>query len=231
MEEEKSILTVALDKETSERLRPLLARTTFTVQAVEQASEAAVLARHQKYDLVICRYPLPDMKLREFVATIHQDGSLSAEASLMLLTIPEMESEARSGITDGGRFLVFSGQESLGTLDRGAAHLLGVAPRHSPRIGTSLRVQFQDRPEVFEGWVVNLSVSGMLIKDAPMLPIGTECVFEFKLPNGEKIRGLGEVVRHAQPRRERVAGFAVRFKNFDPKCRETLAAWCDSERR
>ena len=146
MEEEKSILTVALDKETSERLKPLLGRTTFTVQAVEQASEASALARRHKYDLVICRYPLPDMKLREFAASIHLDGSQSADASMMLLTIPEMESEARSGMS-GGKFLVFSGQESLGTLDRGAAHLLDVAPRHSPRIGTSLRVNFQDRPD------------------------------------------------------------------------------------
>jgi CheY-like chemotaxis protein len=230
LEEKKSILTVALDKETSQRMAPLLGRTTFTVQSVEQAHDGIALAERQQFHLVICRYPLPDMTLRSFVASIHGEGSLSTEASLMLLTIPEMESEARAGI-QGERILVFSGQEPLGTLDRGAAHLLQVAPRHSPRIGTSLRVKFEGRPEVFAGWVVNLSVSGMLIKDAPMLPIGTECVFEFKLPNGETIRGLGEVVRHSLPRKERVAGFALRFKGFDPNCREALDAWCVSERR
>ena len=230
MEEKKSILTVALDKETSQRMAPLLGRSNFTVQTAGQAEEATDLARRHRFHLVICRYPLPDMTLRAFVASIHSEASQSAEASLMLLTIPEMESEARAGI-QGERILVFSGQETLGTLDRGAAHLLQVAPRHSPRIGTSLRVKFEGRAEVFDGWVVNLSVSGMLIKDAPMLPIGTECVFEFKLPNGELIRGFGEVVRHSVPRRERVAGFAVRFKGFDPNCREALAAWCESGRR
>ena len=76
---------------------------------------------------------------------------------------------------------------------------------------------------------MNLSRTGMLVTDAPMLPVGALCIFDFKLPNGENVRGTAEVVRHAKPRRERVTGFALHFIKFEPGCDEALQAWCDSE--
>jgi hypothetical protein len=69
----------------------------------------------------------------------------------------------------------------------------------------------------------------MLVTDAPMLPVGALCVFDFKLPNGEIVRGTAEVVRHAKPRRERFTGFALHFVNFEPGCHEVLLGWCDTE--
>ena len=227
-EEKKSILTVALDDETFERIAPLLKRRSLSVRTVGQGSEAESLAKRTRYNLVICRYPLPDMKLREFVASIRSESSASKNTSLMLLTIPEMATEARSGVR-GGPFLVFSGQEPLGTLGQGAAHLLQVAPRYAPRIPTRLEASLEDGSETYDGWVANLSRTGMLVTDAPMLPVGALCVFDFKLPNGEIVRGTAEVVRHAKPRRERVTGFAVHFVSFEPGCFEVLQAWCDAE--
>ena len=228
MEEKKSILTVALDEETFERIAPLLKRRSLSVRAVGQGSEAEVLAKRQRYHLVICRYPLPDMKIREFVASMRSESSASKSASLLLLTIPEMATEARSGVR-GGPFLVFSGQEPLGTLGQGAAHLLKVAPRYAPRIPTQLQASLEDGTETYDGWVANLSRTGMLVTDAPMLPVGALCVFDFKLPNGEIVRGTAEVVRHAKPRRERFTGFALHFVDFEPGCHEVLLEWCDTE--
>ena len=146
----------------------------------------------------------------------------------MLLTIPEMATEARSGV-QGGPFLVFSGQEPLGTLGQGAAHLLKVAPRYAPRIPTRLKTSLEDGTEGYQGWVVNLSRTGMLVTDAPMLPVGALCIFDFKLPNGDIVRGTAEVVRHTKPRRERVTGFALHFIKFEPGCDEALQLWCDGE--
>jgi CheY-like chemotaxis protein len=228
VEEKKSILTVALDDETFERISPLLKRRSLSVQAIRQAGDAAVAARQKHFHLVICRYPLPDMKLREFVASIRNSVSQSKTASLLLLTIPEMAHEARSGV-EGGPFLVFSGQESLGTLGQGAAHLLQVAPRYAPRIPTRFKTSLEDGSESYKGWVVNLSRTGMLVTDAPMLPVGALCYFDFTLPNGESVRGTGEVVRHAKPRRERITGFGLHFVKFDPGCHESLLTWCDAE--
>jgi len=186
------------------------------------------LAHRDRFHLVISRYPLPDMKLREFVTAIRADGSASKSTSLMLLTIPEMATEARDGV-QGGPFLVFSGQEPLGSLGQGAAHLLQVAPRYAPRIPARLRANLKDDAESFKGWIVNLSRSGMLVKETPMLPVGAVCYFEFTLPSGESIRGQAEVVRHAKPRRERVMGFAMRFIEFEPGSSDALMAWCDDE--
>jgi CheY-like chemotaxis protein len=228
VEENKSILTVALDDETADRIAPLLKRQGLVVRSLNQAADAVKLAHRERIHLLISRYPLPDMKLREFVTAIRADGSASKSASLMLLTIPEMATEARHGV-QGGPFLVFSGQEPLGSLGQGAAHLLQVAPRYAPRISARLRANLKDDAESFKGWIVNLSRSGMLVKETPMLSVGAVCFFEFTLPSGESIRGQAEVVRHAKPRRERVTGFAMRFIEFEPGCSDSLMAWCDDE--
>jgi len=228
VEKHKTILTVALDDETAGRIAPLLQRQGLGVRSMDQAVDALKLAHRESFQLVICRYPLPDMKLREFVTAVRADGSASKSTSLLLLTIPEMATEARRGV-QGGPFLVFSGQEPLGLLGQGAAHLLEVAPRYAPRITARLRANLKDDAESFKGWIVNLSRSGMLLKEIPMVPVGAVCFFDFTLPNGESIRGQAEVVRHAKPRRERVTGFGMRFIDFEPGCSEALTAWCDSE--
>lgn len=228
MDQAKRILTVALDSETVERIGPVLKRSNLSVEAVEQAKDAATLAVGRSFHLVICRYPLPDLKLREFVAAVRTSGSASREASLLLLTIPEMMTEAKSGV-ESGAFLVFSGQENLGAIGQGAAHLLQVAPRFAPRITARVRVRIDDE-ESFQGWVVNLSVTGMLVTDSPMMPVGSNCVFDFTLPTGESIRGTGMVARHAAPRREKVTGFAIRFVDFEEGCRQSLEEWCRAGR-
>ncbi len=228
VEEHKTILTVALDDETGKRISPLLRRQGLVVRSLDQAADALKLAHRECFQLVICRYPLPDMKLREFVTAVRANGSASMSTSLLLLTIPEMATEARHGV-EGGPFLVYSGQEPLGSLGQGAAHLLQLAPRYAPRISARLRANLKDDAESFKGWIVNLSRSGMLLKEIPMLPVGAVCFFDFTLPNGEAIRGQAEVVRHAKPRRERVTGFAMRFVEFEPGCSDALMKWCDSE--
>jgi CheY-like chemotaxis protein len=226
VDDAKRILAVALDRETTGRIGPVLKRSNLTIDSVDQAAEAATRAIRERYHLVICRYPLPDLKLREFVAAIHGANSSSKDVSLLLLTIPEMVTEAQAG-AEGGPFLVFSKQEHAGVIGQGAAHLLQVAPRFSPRISARIRVRIEDE-QAFKGWVVNLSKTGMLVTDTPMLSIGSDCVFDFTLPDGESVRGSGVVVRHAAPRREKVTGFAVRFIDFEASCREALESWCDS---
>ena len=83
-EDKKSILTVALDEETFERIAPLLKRRSLSVRTAGQGSEAESLAKRKRYHLVICRYPLPDMKLREFVASIRSESSASKATSPLI---------------------------------------------------------------------------------------------------------------------------------------------------
>lgn len=225
MGEPKRILAVALDHQTLERVGPLLARNELALELLEHASEAARRVVKERFDLVICRYPLPDLKLRELVAAIRGRHSASRRSSLMLLTIPEMMAEAANGVA-GGPFLVLSGEEPPSAIGDGAAKLLEVAPRHAPRIKARLRVSVDETRDPFVGWVVNLSTSGMLVADAPMLPVGGRCLFEFTLPSGEPVRGGAVVVRHAAPRREKVTGFALRFLEFEADGREILERWC-----
>jgi hypothetical protein len=84
-----------------------------------------------------------------------------------------------------------------------------------------------DDDENFRGQVVNLSMTGMLVTESPMMPVGRRCSFDFLLPNGKAVRGSGVVARHAAPRREKVTGFAIRFVDFEEGCRESLESWCE----
>ena len=137
-EEKKSILTVALDEETFERIAPLLKRRSLSVRSSGQGSEAETLAKRKRYHLVICRYPLPDMKLREFVASVRSESSASRTTSLMLLTIPEMATEAQSGVR-GGPFLVFSGQEPDKELSKQVAAALTKSRTSNDRLLNTIK--------------------------------------------------------------------------------------------
>jgi uncharacterized protein (TIGR02266 family) len=213
-------------RETLRELVPILEREPVEVEICETAEEAARRSTRERFQLVICGYPLPDWRLRDFVTALRVSGGASRDASLVMMTESRLIGEARAAI-DRGSCLMFSGDDRAAAIAQGAAELLQVAPRHAPRIATQLRVRVRDAEETFAGWVVNLSRTGMLVTDSPMMSVGARCTFEFTLPNGDTVRGSAVVVRHAAPRREKVTGFALRFVEFEGEGRSALEHWCE----
>ncbi len=228
MTDRTRVLAVAVNRDGLQKLVPVLARDPVEVEICETADEAARRSRRERFKLVICGYPLPDWRLRDFVAALRTPGGASRDASLLLVTESRLMGEAGTAV-DSGSYLVYSRDDRAAAIAEGAAELLQVAPRHAPRIGTRLRVRVRDAEETFAGWVVNLSRTGMLVTDSPMMSVGMQCTFEFTLPNGDAVRGTAVVVRHAAPRREKVTGFALRFVSFEADGRSALEHWCETD--
>jgi CheY-like chemotaxis protein len=220
----QSALAVGLDAETTQRMLALLSGRGIAVDFVSQGLEAVQRATLQRFDLVTCAYPLPDMVLREFSGAMRHSSSASRDAALLVLTLPEMRAEAHLALS-GGRSLVMSRRDPRPVMVEAVRHLLQVEPRRRLEATATLRVDRGGTPAKVAARLVNVSRSGMLIRHQEPPGIGTRCDFELLLADrDESVRGCGEVVRHSSPTRERVLGFALRFLSLEEGSRQLLDA-------
>lgn len=216
------VLVVALDDEVSERIAPILRRRDLAVERVASGREAAQRCVASSYDLVVCRYPLPDTVVRSLMEVVRGAGSPCRDTPILALTIPEMRVEAKIQL-ERGPFRVLSQQERTDVLHEAVAQLLALAPRRSPRVGARLRVDLGSGAGELEGRVVNLSSTGALVDGIETLPVGSRCHFELALPDGSSaISGEAQVVRQSRPSLERVRGVAISFLRFEGDGRERL---------
>lgn len=221
---QKHVLTVALDKDASGRIEPILRRRELVVERATLGAEACSRCAARRFDLVLVRYPLPDIMMRTLVDELRAGGSPSRDAPLLILTIPDMQVEAKLQV-EGGPFRVLSQRERPEMLHEAVAQLLALAPRRAPRIVTRLRLDLAEGIDEREARVVNVSASGMLVDGAGLVPVATRCSFEFSLDRESRpIRGRADVVRHTRPGREKVRGFAVAFNDFEGEGAQQLAA-------
>ena len=96
------------------------------------------------------------------------------------------------------------------------AEALGVALRASTRVLVNLHVGVDDSRSTRVYETENLSKSGMLLRTGHPLAVGTEFAFDICLPQtGGALQGLGSVVRHTEPDREKLLGMGIRFESLD----------------
>jgi DNA-binding NarL/FixJ family response regulator len=222
----RAALTVALDRDSGSRLTPLLRVPGLRVDGVAMATEAVQCARTTAYEIVVCAFPLPDMILGAFCRAIRGSGSQSRDAAMLVLTLPEMRTEASRGLPRG-RALVCARRDPPPVLAECVRHLLQVAPRRQSRAEVELDLASQRGR--LSGRVVNISASGMLV-DSPSSPaLRADGRFRLRLGDGcEPLRGSGQVVRYSSPRHEGVNGFALRFSGFAPGDHDRLCSYLGS---
>jgi CheY-like chemotaxis protein len=221
MDMEPVALLVGLDGSTAARLEPVLHLLELSGEASPTGGAAVQEISHRRLRLAVCQYPLPDMTMAELVRNLRRKGAPCRDTPLLVLTLPDLQEEARLQVSRGP-FRVGSLQEPVSALRALSTQLLRLAPRRLVEASARLAPDGGGHGEV-EGRVVNLSLSGMLLAIPTMLPVQTQCRFDLRLSQ-DTVSGTAEVVRHARPRRERVAGFAVRFLSLDPPGLETLRA-------
>jgi len=196
---------------------PLLRRSNFTIRRTGADVGCVELVQESPFTLVVIEYPVAGLSLDEFVKEIRAPSSASRRAGLMVIAddeeAPSLERLVGMGIN---RLIRRShvGSEFLMAL----ADLVTIERREPLRTVLRLQVQASTSSNTILAQTENLSASGMLVRGSTRhFPVGSEIEFQLALPDQqEPIKGRGEIVRHAQRRKERIEGFGVRFTSLSP---------------
>lgn len=217
------LLAVALDGETAGRLRSASTVEARGMERCHSAVAALERAGDERFDVIACRYPLPDLLMREFVTRLRAEDSASHAAPLILFAIPEMMTEARRAVQRGPSCAV-SREAPVGVLDTAVVAMLRAA-RPTSRGTVHVWIESPHAPHEVSGDVLHVSSSDLLVGSDQHLPIASRGRFALRLDHVPvEVRGECEVVREVRPTRGAAAGFALRMLQFEDDGGQHLAA-------
>lgn len=207
----RQVLAAAECPETVGRLEELLLSTSqVALERVDNGVDALARATRQDFELIMTEFPLVDLDMGHFLARLRAPGSTSRGSHVVVLTgsIDRQEIESLGPELLAGVEFCTNTREVLRAVTRNL--------RLSDRLRTELRVAVVGTTEHHQGTQLakthDISASGMLLYAEPLLPVGTVAPIAIELSSDKPpIRGGAEVVRHADPARENVAGMAMRF--------------------
>jgi uncharacterized protein (TIGR02266 family) len=207
------VLVVGLERSHYKELLPLLSRALLSVDRMSTGESAADLASRVVLDLVVIRYPLPDMSIGSFMQQLHQAGSPCEKTPIIVVADDARLGELASLLPGGANQAVSVNQPAK--LVAQAAVVLKLAPRADIRIAVRLEVKLDGGPTLIICQSENISEKGMLLKTDTRFPVGTKVRFDFTLP-GEQLscQGEAEVVRHAEPTVEGLSGMGLKVAWF-----------------
>lgn len=210
----RNVLVIGVNPDEFDRVTPFLGRDAFEVDRFPSASGALELTTRVSFEVLLVRFPLPDMDLYDYLQAVRQEGSPCQRASILLLTQSDKAEEAESFIGRGANRVVKL-EDTNGKIQAVISSLLNVAPRKAARFLARLEIKLGGAKDMILCQTENLSASGMLIKTDKRYDTGTRINFEFTLPEDQRpIVGIAEIVRHTMIGRDKVGGIGVRFLSF-----------------
>lgn len=210
----RNVLAVGVNTVEFDRLLPFLDRETFDVDRFPSARGALELISKVPFEMLLVRYPLPDMDTDSFLRLVRQEGSACLRSSLLVLTHAEQEDEARRFIGLGANRTI-NLEASEQEIQSSISSVLNVAPRKAARFLARLEIRIGGAKDMVLCQTENFSATGLLIRTDRKWDIGTRIEFEFSIPNDARpVRGVAEVVRHTVGGRDTVAGVGMRFLSF-----------------
>ena len=224
----RNVLAVGVSPAEFDRMVPFLARESFDVDRFPSASGALELTSQVPFEMLLVRYPLPDMQLETFLHEVRRPESPCLRASLLILTTGSLEVEARRFIGMGANRTV-NLEASAAEIQESVSSVLHVAPRKAARFLARLEIKIGGAKDMMICQTENLSASGMLIRTDQRYEKGTQVDFEFQLPNDSRpVRGKAEVVRHTKADRDSVGGIGMRFISFAGDSQHRFEQFCRS---
>ena len=221
----KNVLLVGVDRDTVERVVPLLKRREIDILSAPSSPVVLNLLRDTPFDLLVVRYPLERPGLEELLRQVRGDVSFCRNAGIILVADEERVDEAMA-YEGSGVNRVIANRWTGAHLWQALADLLHVAPRIAVRVLAHLDIQLGRDHEEDLARSVNLSASGVLLESPSDIRPGTMVRMTFRLPRELRpVSGGGEVVRRSDPDREGVRGFAVRFLNLEDDGARRLESW------
>lgn len=214
MKNRRNVLVIGVDPEEFGRVAPFLARDAFDIDRFPSGSGALELISCVKIEVLLVRYPLPDMDLGVFLQAARQPESQCQSSPILLLAETGDSGEAESYIGRGANRVLdleAAEEELQGTISA----LLEVAPRKDARFLARMEIKLGGAKDMILCQTENLSASGMLIRTERRYEKGTKIDFEFSLPDDPRpIVGVAETMRHTMVGRDQVGGIGVRFLSF-----------------
>ncbi len=227
----RHVLLIGALKGSLARVAPMLQRAEFDVHAVEPSEFVLDLVLGTNFELLIVGYPIPEVDVNELLRTVRNTDSVSRRAGLLLLAEPGFL-EAAQGLVALGANRAVSLDWSASRLWQAVGDLLNVAPRVTMRalVYADVEAAITGDRSLFQ--TVNVSMSGMLLRGTETFSPGSNFDFVFCLPGEPRpIEGSGEVVRRAEPGREGVQGFGVRFVHLRDDARYRLERFISNRAR
>ncbi len=208
------VLVAGVPRSSFEELAPVLDRHKLTVVQAPSAEDAMMFAHSERVELVVLAIEPTTMSLEKVIRTIRAASSASKKASLLVLSKPGNEDEARQFIGRGVN-RVMLGIDHPKLIAQGVADLLAIASRTTLRLTTQLFIRFADGSEESLGAVINLSASGLLLETDADLEPGQHVVLSIDIDGqDEPVSAKAEITRKADPNRDGVEGVGVRFLTF-----------------
>jgi response regulator RpfG family c-di-GMP phosphodiesterase len=215
MSKRRNVLVIGVSPDEFGRVAPFLARDAFDVDRFPSGTGALELTAQVSIEVLLVRYPLPDMDLGVFLQSVRRPDSKCLSSPILILADTGSAAEAGSYIGRGANRMLHledAEEELQGTV----SSLLAVAPRKDARFLARMEIKLGGAKDMILCQTENLSASGMLIKTEKRYDKGTRIDFEFSLPDDVRpIRGFAEVVRHTMVGRDDVGGIGVRFLSFN----------------
>ncbi|MEM6792742.1 MAG: PilZ domain-containing protein [Acidobacteriota bacterium] len=210
----RNVLAIGLTQPEFERLVPFLARESFDVDRFPSARGAVDLISNVPFEMLLVRYPLPDMELQSFLAKVREEGGRCQQSSLILLAAGDRETEAQRFIGQGANRSVALGA-APSEIQSSISSVLDVAPRKSARFLARMEIRIGGAKDMLLCQTENMSATGLLVRTDRRYEVGTQIEFEFSVPGDPRpLRGVAEVVRHTLVGRDQVGGIGMRFLSF-----------------
>ncbi len=225
MQKRRNVLVIGVDTDDFGRVAPFLARDAFDVDRFPSGTGALELIAHVEIEVLLVRYPLPDMDLGVFLQTVRQPDSQCYRSPILILAEATESTEADTYIGRGAnRTLVLDDAEE--TLQGAVSSLLDVAPRKDARFLARMEIKLGGAKDMILCQTENLSASGMLIRTDRRYDQGTKIDFEFSLPDDPRpIVGVAEAMRHTMVGRDQIGGIGVRFLSFSGDSQRRFEAY------
>lgn len=224
----RNILAIGLSADEFGRVAPFLCRDSFDVDRFPSGVGSFELIDEVPFEVLLVRFPLPDMELYDFLQGVRRDTSPNLRSSIVLLAHEDKVDEAKSFIGRGANRVVGL-EDADGKIQESISSLLSVAPRKDGRFMARMEISVGDAEEMLVCQTENLSASGMLLRTDRRYEKGTEVQFEFNLPNDHRpIVGIAEIVRHTMIGRDKVSGVGVRFLSFAGDSQRRFLSYIDT---
>ncbi len=214
MSKRRNVLVIGVSPVEFGRVAPFLGRDAFDVDRFPSGTGALELTAYVSIEVLLVRYPLPDMDLGVFLQAVRQPDSKCQRSPILLLAHGDEAKEAGAYIGRGANRVLHL-EDAEEELQGRVSELLDVAPRKGARFLARMEIKLGGAKDMILCQTENLSSSGMLIKTERRYDKGTKIDFEFSLPDDPRpIVGVAEVMRHTMVGRDKVGGIGVRFLSF-----------------